>query len=197
MPREEASSPQPLLLGLLMTEPKHGYGLYQEFRHELGRVWRIGMSQLYAQLKQLEDAGLVAAQTELQDNRPPRKVYSVTADGREAFHDWVHTPTPYLRQIRVEFLARLYFFQKLSLEGLEWLVAEQKAVCLFQIEEFERQISLTDDRYRRVVLDFRRGQLEAVERWLDRSLETLSVAPTTQPRPASEVTQFKDGVPGP
>ena len=135
------------------------------------------MSQLYAQLKQLEEAGLVAAQTEPQKGRPPRKVYSLTDAGREAFFDWVQTPTPYLRQIRVEFLARLYFFHRLSLEGLEWLVAEQKAVCLLQIEKFDELISSSDDVYRQVVLEFRRGQLEAVSRWLDRSLEILRVGP--------------------
>ncbi len=177
MPREEASSPQPVILGLLMTQPGHGYELYQEFSRELGRVWRVGLSQLYAQLKQLEDAGLVAARTEPQKGRPPRKVYSLTDAGREVFFDWVHTPTPYLRQIRVEFLARLYFFHRLSLKGLEWLVAEQKAVCLLQIEKFEKLISSSDDVYRRVVLEFRRGQLEAVSRWLDRSLEILRVGP--------------------
>jgi DNA-binding PadR family transcriptional regulator len=173
MPREGGVSPQPALLGLLMTDPKHGYELYQEFSRELGRVWVIGQSQLYAQLKQLEEAGLVSAHTEPQPSRPPRKVYRLTPEGREAFEAWVHEPTPYLRTIRVEFLARLYFFQRLSLPGLEELVAAQAAVCQAQVERFERLASETEDGYQRCVLEFRRGQLEAVIRWLDRCLEVL------------------------
>ncbi len=173
MPRATTVSPQPALLGLLMTEPKHGYELHQEFNHNLGRVWEIGLSQLYAQLKQLEESGLLTAQTESQVNRPPRKVYHLTSEGRNAFLDWVRRPTPYLRHIRVEFLARLYFYQKLSLPGLEQLVAEQKTVCQAQAERFESLAAETDDQYRRLVLEFRRGQLEAVIQWLDRCLEIL------------------------
>jgi PadR family transcriptional regulator AphA len=171
--RDARVSPQPALLGLLMTEPKHGYELHQEFSNSLGRVWQIGLSQLYAQLKQLEEAGLVTVQTELQPNRPPRKVYHLTSQGREVFLDWVHQPTPYLRRIRVEFLARLYFFQHLSLSGLDQLVTEQKAVCQAQVERFEELAGEPDDQFRRLVLEFRGGQLRAVVQWLDRCAEIL------------------------
>jgi PadR family transcriptional regulator AphA len=171
MPRENSVSSQPVLLGLLMSEPRHGYELYQQLSRELGRVWRIGLSQLYAQLKQLEEADLVTSQTEPQPNRPPRKVYHLTSRGREVFLDWVQQPTPYLRHMRVEFLARLYFFRRLSLPGLEEAVAGQKAVCHAQVERFDRLAAETDDDYRQLVLEFRRGQLEAAIRWLDRCLE--------------------------
>jgi DNA-binding PadR family transcriptional regulator len=156
-----------------MSQPKHGYELYQELNHGLGRVWQIGLSQLYAQLKQLEEAGLVTARTVPQPNRPPRKVYRLTPEGRDLFLDWLQQPTPYLRHIRVEFLARLYFFHLLSLPGLDQIVAEQKAVCRTQAERFRQIASETDDTYRRLVLEFRQGQLEAVIRWLDRCLEIL------------------------
>jgi PadR family transcriptional regulator AphA len=171
MSRSGDLSPQPALLGLLMSHPKHGYELYQEFSRELGSVWQIGQSQLYAQLKQLEQAGLVTVQVESQPNRPPRKVYHLTSDGREAFLAWVRQPTPYLRYIRMEFLARLYFFRELSLPGLDRLVAEQKAVCRAQIEVFDGAAAETNDAFRRLVLEFRQGQLRAVIQWLDRCLE--------------------------
>jgi len=171
MPRDDTTLPQPVLLGLLMLGPRHGYQLYQEFGRELGRVWQIGLSQLYAQLKQLEEAGLVEVQVEPQPNRPARKVYHLTAEGREVFLDWVGQPTPYLRHMRVDLLARLYFFRYLSLPGLAELVAQQEAVCQAQIERFDRLAAETDDDFRRLVLEFRRGQLEAATRWLDQCLE--------------------------
>ncbi len=173
MPRGSGVSPQPAILGLLMRQPKHGYELYQEFSRGLGRVWEIGQSRLYGQLKRLEEDGLVAVRTELQSSRPPRKVYHLTPEGQAAFEEWVHRPTPYLRHIRVEFLARLYFFHWLSLDGLEQLVADQKGVCRAQVERFDRLAGETDDSFRRLVLEFRRGQLEAVIRWLDRCPEAL------------------------
>jgi DNA-binding PadR family transcriptional regulator len=173
MPRNGAHSPQPALLGLLMSHPKHGYELYQDFSRELGCVWEIGQSQLYAQLKQLERAELVTVQVEPQPNRPPRKIYHLTSDGREIFLAWVRQPTPYLRHIRMEFLARLYFFRQLSLPGLNQLVAEQKAVCRAQVEVFDHAAAEAKDDFHRLVLEFRQGQLEAVIRWLDRCLEIV------------------------
>jgi PadR family transcriptional regulator, regulatory protein AphA len=173
MPREDAVSLQPILLGLLAPQPKHGYELYQEFSQELGWIWQMGMSQLYAQLRQLEEAGLVEAHMEPQAHRPARKVYRLTDRGHASFRDWVRQPTPYLRHIRVEFLARLYFFRRLALEGLDELVGRQQAVCQAQVERFERLAAETGDEFRRCVLEFRRGQLEAVICWLDRCLETL------------------------
>jgi PadR family transcriptional regulator AphA len=172
--RDRSDSPQPALLGLLISQPRHGYELYQQFSRDLGRVWALGLSKLYAQLRQLEEAGLVTAHTEPQPNRPPRKVFHITPEGRAVFAAWVHQPTPYLRHIRVEFLARLYFFRTLSLPGLDQLVAEQKAVCLSQIERFDQLAAGADDAFRCCVLEFRRGQLEAVIHWLDRCLEILA-----------------------
>ena len=171
MPPQAGVSPQPALLGFLVSEPKHGYELYQEFSRELGRVWRVGQSQLYAQLKLLEESGLVSVRIEEQPSRPARKVFSLTPEGRAAFEKWVHQPTPYLRRIRVEFLARLYFFQRLSLAGLDQLVARQKSVCRDQIELFDRLMADTTEPFAHLVLEFRRGQLEAVVRWLDRCPE--------------------------
>lgn len=171
MPRESDVSPQPVLLGLLMGKPQHGYELYQEFHRDLGGVWEIGLSQLYAHLKGLEEAALVTAETTPQPNRPPRKVYHLTPEGQEVFLHWVHQPTSYLRHIRVEFMARLYFFRRLSLPGLDQLVTQQKAVCRIQMERFDQLAAESADPFRRLVLEFRHGQLEAVLRWLDRCLQ--------------------------
>jgi DNA-binding PadR family transcriptional regulator len=173
MAHEGIGPSQAALLGLFVDRPRHGYELYQEFDRGLGRVWSMGKSKLYAQLKQLEAAGLVVGHTEPQPSRPPRKVYSLTPSGEAAFDRWLHQPTPYLRQIRVEFLARLFFFHHLSLAGLDRLVAEQKSVCRAQIERFGRAAAETDDPFRRLVLEFRSSQLESVLSWLDRCLEEL------------------------
>lgn len=163
----------PVILGLLVAGPEHGYELYQEIEQDLGGVWQIGLSQLYAQLKQLQEAGLVGVQTEPQPNRPPRKVYHVTDEGREVFLHWLRQPTPYLRLIRVEFLLRLYLFGRLSLPGVGQLVAAQKAVCREQADRFGRAAAETEGGFPQLVQEFRQGQMEAVIRWLDRCLEVL------------------------
>jgi PadR family transcriptional regulator AphA len=181
MARESNASPQPALLGFLLGQPKHGYELYQEFRRELGRVWTIGLSQLYAQLKQLEEAGMVKTEVEPQANRPPRKVYHLTGEGSEFFMDWLHQPTPYLRYMRVDLLVRLYFFHRLQLPGLDQFLAAQETVCREQADRLGHLAATAEDDFRRLVLEFRRGQLEAVIRWLDRCREMMQKARQDSP----------------
>jgi PadR family transcriptional regulator AphA len=172
MPKDTAISPQPALLGFLMLGPKHPYELHQEFSRELGRVWRIGQSHLYAYLKQLAESGLATVKTEAQPNRPARNVYHITPAGQETFLNWLHQPTLHSRHIRLEFLARLYFFRRLSLPGLEQLVADQKALFQSRVESLDHTIAEVEDEYWRLVLEFRRSETEAILRWLDRCLQT-------------------------
>jgi len=164
-------SSQPALLGYLMTGPRHGYELHRDHNDQLGQVWHIGRSKLYAQLKQLAGLGWVTVQIQNQPDRPPRKVYGLTPAGREAFLTWLHEPTSHLRHVRLEFLARVYFFQRLALPGLEHLVAGQKALLQERVDALDQAAARTEDRFERLVLEFRRGQMEAVIRWLDHCLE--------------------------
>jgi len=158
---------QTALLGFLVSSPKHGYELYQEFCSGLGRVWQLGRSKLYAQLKHAEEAGWVTVETELQENRPPRKMYRLTPAGEGAFLHWLHQATPNLRHIRIELLARIFFFQHLRLPGLDDLIIRQKELLQSRIDSLAKKAAETDDSYWQLVLEFRHGQLEAVVRWLD------------------------------
>ncbi len=171
MARRRPISPEPALLGLLMSAPRHGYELHQEFERELGQVWQMGLSQLYACLKQLDEAGLVSVREEPQAKHPPRKVYHITPSGKAMFLDWLRRPTPYVNRIRLELLARLYFFRRLGLPGLDRLIAAQKAICRARVDDLSGAASEELDTFRRLVLEFRQGQVEAVIRWLDRCLE--------------------------
>jgi PadR family transcriptional regulator, regulatory protein AphA len=172
MPKDAAISPQPVLLGFLMFGPKHPYELHQEFSRELGRVWHVGQSHLYAHLKQLAEVGLAIVKTEAQPNRPSRNIYQITPAGQEAFLNWLHQPTQHGRHIRLEFLARLYFFRRLSLPGLDQLVADQKALFQLRMESLSRAIAETEDESWRLVLEFRQSEIQAIIGWMDRCLQT-------------------------
>jgi PadR family transcriptional regulator AphA len=171
MPKDVAVSPQPVLLGFLMLGPRHPYDLHQEFERELGRVWHVGQSHLYAYLKQLAESDLATVKTEAQPNRPARNVYHITPAGQEVFLNWLHQPTQHVRHIRLEFLARLYFFRRLATPGLEQLVADQKALLQSYVESLGQAIAEADDEYWRLVLDFRQSEMETVIRWLDHCLQ--------------------------
>lgn len=161
MPLEQA------LLGFLMRGPVHGYDLHQRVQEELGEIWYMGISNVYGALKRLEQAGQVESSVSAQESRPPRKVYRITPAGKQSFRDWLRRPAPSIRDMRVEFPAKLYFFCTLGLAGVEDLIAAQEAACRERVEGLEQRIAgCAPQDFNRSVFDFRRRQIEAILDWL-------------------------------
>jgi DNA-binding PadR family transcriptional regulator len=154
------------LLGFLMQEPVHGYALHQRAEQELGRIWYMGISNIYGTLKDLEEAGYVASSLDDQQY-PPRKVYRVTPAGRETFLTWVREPVPAIRDMRVEFLAKLYFFHTLRLDGVRALITAQEMFCRERLEQLAQEAAQPEhDRFDTLVSEFRRRRIEATLDWL-------------------------------
>jgi DNA-binding PadR family transcriptional regulator len=154
------------LLGFLMQEPAHGYALHQRAEEELGRIWYMGISNVYGTLKGLEETGKVHSSRD-EGSYPPRKVYHITAEGRQAFLAWVREPVPAVRDMRVELLAKLYFFYALNLEGREALLSAQEAWCRERLEQLEQGSAQGPrDEFERLVSGFRRHRVQATLDWL-------------------------------
>lgn len=155
-----------VILGLLMKEERHGYEIHHYFSSGLGRVWYAGRSQIYALLKGLEMKGKVASVVEIQDHRPAKKVYSITPEGRETFLTWLHAPVQKIRDIRLEFLAKLFFMRELEPTGIGELIAKQVKVCQGHIRSLRQKEHVCPDEFDRLVFQFRICQTEAVLTWL-------------------------------
>ena len=155
------------LLGLLMQGPLHGYDLHRRAKEELGRIWSMGISNIYGALKQLEEAGRVESTLSPQDNRPTRKIYRITRAGRKSFRDWARQPAPTIRRLRVEFLAKLYFLHTLGMKGMDELITAQETVCQERIAQIEHSAAERDPQdFNRLVFDFRHRQIKAILSWL-------------------------------
>jgi DNA-binding PadR family transcriptional regulator len=124
------------------------------------------MSNVYGTLKDLEEARLVESSLD-EGSYPPRKVYAITSEGRESFLAWVGESVPAIRDMRVEFLAKLYFFHTLGLKGASDLLEAQRVVCQEQLGELEeRADGSSNDAFERLVTDFRRRRIQASIDWL-------------------------------
>ncbi len=154
------------LLGFLVQEPRHGYALHRHAEQELGRIWYMGISNIYGTLKELEEMGHV--ESTLDDQQyPPRKVYRVTSAGREAFMTWVREAVPAIRDMRVAFLAKLYFFHTLGLDDVSDLIAAQEAFCRERLGQLMSGASQPGrDQFDHLVFEFRRRRIEATLDWL-------------------------------
>src|SRR5690606_23175949 len=104
--------PDETILGILAAEPQHGYQLLARFQSkaDLGRVWTLSTSQLYAVLKRLEGQRAVRGKTRRSADAPPRREYAITAAGRRQLEAWLAETqlSASIRQVRVQFISRLY-----------------------------------------------------------------------------------------
>jgi DNA-binding PadR family transcriptional regulator len=156
-----------LALGLLMDGPKHGYQLYQNYERLFLPIWKVGRSKFYAALATLHAAGDLAAVTEFQDDRPPRKIYHLTESGRERFLQWLYQPVTPMRAVRVEFLAKLRFFTLLKLPNPEQLIDTQIDLCQRMLSQQNAPGSAADvDPFSVLVFEFRHKQILWILDWL-------------------------------
>jgi PadR family transcriptional regulator AphA len=152
-----------VLLGTLFSGQKHGYEIMQFLESALESTWRVSTSQLYVLLKRLEREGLLQSSVEAQETRPSKRVFSLTPVGTNAFLEWLRSPVNHVRDLRIEFLAKLFFFRHLSLQGGNDLVnAQVKA-----LEEIKGWIQKRQDRendpFNKLVLGIK---VMTVESWL-------------------------------
>ena len=131
------------ILGLLHSQPMHGYEMFQEFRNStLEEIVHLEMSQMYAFLKKLERLEYIEAELELQGPRPPRKIFHLTAVGRNIFFQWLSEPVVRPREIRILFLIKLYFVQQFIPREMTSLVNKQIVACRNFLDHLESKHSL-------------------------------------------------------
>lgn len=102
------------ILGLLHRRSMTGYELSKEFEGGLFEVWSAKHSQIYPELKNLYEAGLIKYQVEISGTVLEKKVYTITSSGQQALQDWVQAPCPPLQTPKDEFRLRLFFSDCIS-----------------------------------------------------------------------------------
>lgn len=98
------------ILGLLHYKDMHGYRIKEVIENEFGFMWSINYGQIYPNLKQLEQEGLVTKIDVAQKKAPDKKLYSITKKGEEAFAEWLNTAPERGMLIRDPFLLKFVFF---------------------------------------------------------------------------------------
>ena len=167
------------LLGLLAGAGEagiHGYDLSRQFSHgALGEIIRLEPGMLYHHLKKLDRYHLITTEIERQADRPDRQIHTLTPAGREALDHWLQEPVHATREIRLDFLLKLFFTRRLAPGRLAALIAEQRAVLADLLDSLTTQMEGTtarpEDAERRMVLRLRLAQTEAALAWLD-SIDT-------------------------
>src|SRR5262245_43836618 len=159
------------ILGLLRERPMHGYEIAQHFKpeEELGQVVPADMSTIYTFLKDLQEHGLIHGERVTVGARPPRTVFSLTMEAEPLFLDWLRRPVARMREVRLDFLLKLYFSRQLGKAEARALVKAQLAACR---DYLERQRTRTRDldpaSFESLVLESKLTAAESILDWLNR-----------------------------
>ncbi|MBI1885593.1 MAG: PadR family transcriptional regulator [Chloroflexi bacterium] len=105
------------LLGFLNYGPMTGYELKKAFDVSVAHFWNAELSQIYPTLKQMEGEGLVEMRVDVQQDRPNRKVYSISEAGHQELLEWLGKPAE-PDQIREPILIKVFFGASLRKEEL-------------------------------------------------------------------------------
>jgi len=164
-------TPDETILGLLAVRVRHGYELLDCFRDssQLGEVWNLSTSQLYAVLKRLESQGLTEGQAVLVPDAPTRTEYRLTSAGQARLQAWLNEllPSASINRVRVEFLSRLYIARLLDIPTAS-IVERQKAACLEKKTELLACLDKAEPGIGLLTLELVIAQLDVILQWLDR-----------------------------
>jgi len=182
------------ILGFLNYQPYTGYDLKKIFDTSVHHFWPADQSQIYRTLARLTAQGLVEVERVPQEDRPDRKVYTITDAGRTELRRWLVGPPP-LEGPRSAPLIQVFFAGQLSdaevltkFEGF----AELMRASLAQYEQipgravpFRREIdSQREDFFWNLTLDNGIRNLRANLEWAEDVIGQLKAgkAPPQNPR---------------
>ncbi|MEM8832622.1 MAG: PadR family transcriptional regulator [Cyanobacteria bacterium P01_G01_bin.19] len=130
------------ILATLGNDAFSGYDLWKKFTECTNHYWKASQQQVYRELSKLETQGAIASEVVSQENRPDKKLYSITAIGKETLTQWIaepSEPTAVREELLVKVLAANLVSPDIILKELErrhQIHAENLAAC----REMEREM---------------------------------------------------------
>jgi DNA-binding PadR family transcriptional regulator len=161
-----------LLLGILRQQEMHGYQLHEFIDSNLAACTDLKKSTAYYLLDKMAAAGWVACEESKEGNRPPRRVYRLTADGEAAFQSLLrenlatYAPARFSSDVGFAFAEALPLQERLDLlnKRRDLLRVELSAVAAAPVHVGGIQL----------ILDHQRHHLAAELAWLDEVVAGLA-----------------------
>ena len=165
------------ILGLLTFGAMSGYDVLKLVEQSIGHFLSPAKSQVYTDLRRLARAGLATEEMVEQEQRPNKRIYSITDKGREALVRWLNEGPFEPDHVRSPFTVRLFFGNLVD-----------RSSVIAQIEELRRNAERTHAELRATEADIKDNpelffpyltlksglvQCEAEIRWADEALDDL------------------------
>jgi DNA-binding PadR family transcriptional regulator len=123
------------LLGVLCMKPCSGYDIKKFCDKTISHFWNENFGHIYPVLKQLLSENLIQLEDkEVTTDR--RKIYSITAEGRQEFYDWLVQAVE-LQPPRSELLLKLSFGNYMPREKVSEMLKEVKVRNTCNLEQYK------------------------------------------------------------
>lgn len=129
---------QEVLLALLAKQASHGYELRARLTLALGPLaGALNAGHVYVTMNRLERSGLVISRRVGQTDRPDRKVYELTAAGRQRVQEWL-SDTSWPKPAPAEFHLKLVAAAAAGLADPVGIVDRQRGELLIALGQAQR-----------------------------------------------------------
>ena len=160
------------VLGLVRQRPTYGYELQRHLSvpRGLGRVCPVEPAMVYAILKSLSGLELIDGEW---DNSayPPKAVYTATEAGDNEFARWLRRPVGRMREVRLDFLLKLYFAMDEDRALADELLTSQIEACEHYADEIEKEREASETTaFDRIVLESKASAARITREWLEKTL---------------------------
>ena len=99
------------IVSVLVSAPNSGYDLAKRFNPSVegsvGFFWNASFQQIYRELNRLEEKEWLQAESVQQENRPDKRIYTVTALGKQQLCQWI-AESEEMAPIKDDLLVKLY-----------------------------------------------------------------------------------------
>lgn len=82
-----------VVLTLINKKPQTGYDIVKSFDQSVGYFWSASHQQVYRELASLTDKNWINFKTQSQPDKPDKKIYRISAAGRDELKRWASGPT--------------------------------------------------------------------------------------------------------
>jgi len=133
------------LLGFLNYKPATGYDIAKTFSGSAALFWHAKPSQIYRELDALEQKGWLTSEHVIQTDKPNKRIYTITEQGKAELKVWLSMPFPMdFAQAKDTFLMRLFFSGETDKENVLELIRSYQEKCranLAQIQEVKDRLA--------------------------------------------------------
>ncbi len=164
-----------LILAQLLEGPRHGYELRQAVGHKLGGSCLLNNNQLYPMLRRFEKDGAGTSTTQTQAGRPDRRVYTLTAHGRDSLQFRVGDFTEAIARDDREFLIRVHLFHLLEPDTRLRILALRRGVLEARLQRFVARSEKADAKkypYLVQASQFLKARTQLELDWIEKLIKT-------------------------